>query len=313
LDYQGRKAATAQARITGADPLNLEVVNLKPRVEASPAPYGGRYPCGSLVYKGVWYYGTYCLTNAGACGGVGWTEMGPFVGFRQSNDYGATWKEPSLTPAAPLFGEDPKIARVKIGSPHFVDFGKDMAHSPDGRAYLVAHGASQSNVCNNWIQGDEIHLLRVDPSPKNMNDRGAYEFFAGHDAGGRALWTKGFSQIKPLMAWPGRLGCVTMTYNAQLRRYIVCITRGVRRGHHDTIILEAELPTGPWKLVHYLRKFGPEAYFVNIPSKFIDPSGRSMWLCYSSNWSKKLIDGTPYGSRYAMCLHENAIGEGSSK
>src|SRR3972149_4136009 len=49
LDWEGRKAATAQAKIISADPLRLTVVNLPPRVEADPAPYGGRYPCGSLV------------------------------------------------------------------------------------------------------------------------------------------------------------------------------------------------------------------------------------------------------------------------
>ena len=30
---------------------------------------------------------------------------------------------------------------VKIGAPHFVDFGKDMEHSPDCKAYLLAQGA----------------------------------------------------------------------------------------------------------------------------------------------------------------------------
>jgi hypothetical protein len=259
----------------------------------------------------VWYYGTYCLSNSGPCGGVGWTEMGPFVGFRESQNYGATWKETTRSPEAPLFGENSRVAKVKIGSPHFVDFGKDMAHSPDGRAYLVAHGASRMGVCNNWIQGDEVYLLRVEPSLANMNDRSAYEFFAGHNVDGRPLWTKEFSAIKPLVAWPGRLGCVTMTYNAPLRRYMMCITRGVRRGDHDTMILESDLLTGPWRLVHYLHKFGPEAYFVNIPSKFIDPNGRSMWLCYSANWSRKLNDGTPYGSRYALCLHQISIGGGN--
>jgi len=30
---------------------------------------------------------------------------------------------------------------VKIGASHFVDFGKNMEHSPDVYAYLVGHGA----------------------------------------------------------------------------------------------------------------------------------------------------------------------------
>ena len=62
LDFMGRKAATGNAKIMGSDPLNLQIVPLG-RNEAAPAPYGGRYPCGSLVHNGVWYYGTYCLTN----------------------------------------------------------------------------------------------------------------------------------------------------------------------------------------------------------------------------------------------------------
>lgn len=109
LDYRGRKAATAQARIEGDDPLALTILDLKPRVEASPAPYGGRYPCGSLVHRGIWYYGTYCLTNGGTCGGVGWTEMGPLVGFRVSRDHGRTWIETEHTPERPLLGENPNL------------------------------------------------------------------------------------------------------------------------------------------------------------------------------------------------------------
>jgi len=53
LDYRGRKAATAQARIEGDDPLALRIVNLKPRVEAIAPTYGGRYPCGSLTHRGI--------------------------------------------------------------------------------------------------------------------------------------------------------------------------------------------------------------------------------------------------------------------
>jgi len=65
-----------------------------------------------------------------------------FVGFRYSNDLGKTWTQTPRTPDKPLFGEQSLDGEpVKIGSPHFVDFGKNMEHSPDGKAYLVAHGA----------------------------------------------------------------------------------------------------------------------------------------------------------------------------
>ena len=57
----GEKAKTGHAVMIGDDPLNLEIHNTSPPKTASARPYQGRYPCGSLVHDGIWYYGTYCL------------------------------------------------------------------------------------------------------------------------------------------------------------------------------------------------------------------------------------------------------------
>ena len=88
---------------------------------------------------------------------------------------------------------------VKIGSPHFVDFGRNMEHSPDGKAYLVAHGAPEPDPKPrfgnlSWISGDQIYLLRVTPSIANMNDASKYEFYAGRDAQGKPIWTQRLRQ-----------------------------------------------------------------------------------------------------------------------
>lgn len=308
-----RKPATGQARITGDDPMHLKIENILPRFEGSPAPYEGRYPAGSLVYNGVWYYGTYCLTNRADsnCNGVGWTQFGPFVGFRISKDYGKTWVDTPCTPANPLFGENPAVAPVKIGAPHFVDFGKNMQYSPDGYAYLTAHGATDPKAWNGWIQGDQVYLLRVQPSEQNMNDPSAYEFYAGKDTKGNPVWTKDFSQIKPLLEWEGHLGCVTVTYNPGLKKYLMCVTRGLRNlgqsNRYDTMILEADRLDGEWSLVKYLDRFGPVAYFVNIPFKFISKDGKTMWLSYSANWQDKNASNNPEGSYYSFSLHEFTI------
>ncbi|MGN1265398.1 MAG: hypothetical protein ACI4UL_06230 [Muribaculaceae bacterium] len=314
LSGKHRNPSTAQAKIVGDDPMNLQVIDLKPEIEGDPAPYGGRYPCGSLVHNGVWYYGTYCLTNRGDsnCNGVGWTQFGPFVGFRISTDYGKTWTDSPCTPSQPLFGENPAVAPVKIGAPHFVDFGKNMQYSPDGYAYLVAHGASTKEAWNGWIQGDEIYLIRVRPSIENINNPKTYEFYGGTDKKGRPVWTKEFSEIRPLLKWDGRLGCVTITYNPGIKKYLMCITRGYRNlpwdnGRYDTMILESSHIDRDWRLLKYLDRFGPVAYFVNIPSKFISPDGKTMWLCYSANWHNKHAGGAPYGSHYSMSLHEFTI------
>ena len=327
----GRKptmAATAQAKIVGDDPLNLKLFNLPPRVEASPAPeyeaklhgvfqscklwkakpneYEGRYPCGSLVHNGVWYYGTYCLSNKPGDKG-GWTLMGPFVGFRTSTDFGKTWTETPCTPRHPLFGENPYRKPIKIGSPHFVDFGRNMEHSPDGFAYLVAHGSMRPDAGNNWIQGDQVYLLRVKPSIQTLNDQSAYEYFAGHDADGKPVWTKTFEEIKPLLEWQDHLGCVTVTYNPGLKKFLLCVSRSIKL-KASVLIMESDTLTGPWKVAASMKDFGPDAYFITIPSKFISPDGRTFWLCYSANYITHCTSGgNPPGSHYALCLQEATL------
>jgi len=296
-----KRWTTGHARIEGDDPLALKVIPLGLH-RAEAAPYGGRYPCGSLVRDGVWYYGTYCLDKRK----YPWDIMGPFVGFRISKDFGKTWTDTPCTPAKPLFGESGKGgSKVKFGSPHFIDFGRNMQHSPDGKAYLTGHGATRAGATCSWVSGDQVYLARVTPSPANMNDVTKYEFFAGRDDNGEAIWTRQFARTRPLLDWADRLGCVTVTYNAALKKYLMCVTDGGASGMgtYDTMLLEADLPTGPWRRVAFMDKFGQQAYFVNIPSKFISRDGRTFWLCFSDDWTRKHPSNPP-GTRYAMCLYE---------
>jgi hypothetical protein len=313
----GEKATTGQAAILGEDPLKLVVTN-QGVFASSPKPYEGRYPCGSLVYKGVWYYGTYCLHPSGQVPRDGipynWPWLGPFVGFRWSTNFGRTWTQTPCTPENPLFGEHALHGEpVKIGAPHFVDLGKELEHSPDGKAYLVAQGASDAAnrryAFNSWITADQVYLLRVSPGIENMNDAGKYEFFAGPDAQGGAVWTSDFAKIKPVAEWRDHMGCVTMTYNAPLKKFLLCVTDGGNTvSRYNTYILESDRLTGPWKLVTHMSNFGEQAYFVNIPSKFIRPDGRNLWLCYAANfssgWGGITFKSRPPGSRYGLCLQE---------
>ena len=72
--------------------------------------------------------------------------------------------------------------------------------------------------------------------------------------------------------------------------------------------VEADVLTGPWKLVTYLENFGEQAYFVNFPSKFVRADGRTAWLCYSGNfatdWNNEKIQVNPPGTRYGLVLQE---------
>ena len=311
----GKNAVVGHAIIAGDDPLKLQV--LEPAtIPGNPAPYGGRYPCGGLMHNGIWYIGTYGLANGNY--GLNWPILGPCAGFHISKDLGKTWTPSprSTEPGKALFPEPAKFKDpIKLGSPHFVDFGKNLEHSPDGKAYLVGHGATEPDLEDrkanaSWITGDQIYLCRVVPSPETINDPAAYEYFAGNDAGGKAIWSKDFASIKPIFEWDNRCGCVTITYDAPLKKYLMCMTDGgTTESKYSTGIFEADQMTGPWKLISWMQDFGAQAYFVNIPSKFISDDGRTLWLCYSANfcnvmWGRQAYRADPPGSRYAMCLQE---------
>ncbi len=306
--------------ITGDDPMTIKAYSTGVFISRSN-PYMGRYPCGSLVHNGVWYYGTYCLGPDGTTKfgdiSVNWPWLGPFVGFRYSTNYGRTWTETPHTPSNSLFNETGINGYpVKIGSPHFVDFGKNMEHSPDGKAYLVAHGADMLSTAtdwrfwnNSWITGDQIYLIRVTPSIENINDISKYEFYGGKDNKGNSIWTKNFKEIKPLLEWNNNMGCVTVTYNAPLKKYLMCVTDGGNTvSKMNTYILESDRLDGDWKIITYLKNFGEQAYFVNIPSKFISNDGLQMWLLYSGNfapdWNGEKIVENPPGSHYGMVFQK---------
>jgi len=310
---------TGQGVIIGDDPLSMTAYSIGLDKSSPATPYNGRYPCGSLIYNGVWYYGTYCLDPAGYTkygnDTINWPWLGPFVGFRHSTNYGHSWTPCPHTPTNPIFGETGRYGYpVKIGAPHFVDFGKNMEHSPDGKAYLVAHGADTSDTKwrpwnASWINGDQIYLIRVTPSIENINDASQYEYYSGKDAKGDPIWTNDFNKIKPLLEWNNNMGCVTITYNAPLKKYIMCVTDGGNTySEMNTYLLESDELTGEWKLITYMKDFGEQAYFVNIPSKFIGEDGKTVWLLYSGNyWSNmngENVGINPPGSHYGMTFQK---------
>ncbi|MHC4866954.1 MAG: hypothetical protein ACYTEX_22990 [Planctomycetota bacterium] len=334
-------ARTAHAVMIGDDPLNLTIKNTSKVKVAAAMPYLGRYPAGSLVHNGIWYYATYCLGPDGGYNHRGfkwnWPNLGPMPGFQISRDLGKTWTPSPLSPSKPLFPEPSKhLGSVKMGAPHFVDFGKNMQHSPDGKAYMLGMGAVEDDPkprpclrvgkrgepfetqpCTedfahanlSWISADQIYLARVTPSPETINDIKAWEFFAGRDKNANPVWTTDFEKIKPLIEWNNNMGCVTATYVPGLRKYLMCVTDGWPTvAKMDSYILEADTLTGPWRMVTYMKDFGEQAYFLNFPSKFMSSDGRTLWLCYSANfssgWNGMKLEFNPPGGRYGLCLHE---------
>jgi len=314
----GEHANTGIVRIEGDDPMNLELTSLG-LLAASALPYGGRYPSANLIHDGIWYFGTYGLdydfSKPEYRSEYSWAICGPLPGFAISEDHGKSWTPCPFDLNNPLMPESGKDgSQVKLGSPHFVDFGKNMEYSPDGKAYLVGHGALDNDpsprVANNsWVAGDAVYMARVTPSVENINDITKYQFFAGFDKKKNAIWSSDFSDIKPLLSWNNRMGCTTITYNPGLKKYIMCTTDGWP-GMKDmnTYLMEADQITGPYRLISYMKDFGRQAYFVNLPSRFIDSEGKKAWMSYSANFNpvyfRDRTRADPIGSRYAWNLQE---------
>lgn len=274
-------ATTGFAVITGDDPFNLTVTNVSTYIEPI-WPYEGRYPSLNFVLNGTWFYGTYSVENYGAngfpspppdCGN--WCIMGPFCGIRTSTDGGATWTpDPfrNMTSFSDnIFGEHANNnTKVKFGAPHAVDFGQENAHSPDGALYIIGTGAEWASSHQSWIQGDSVYLARTigPPVAETINNASSWEFWGGEPGG----WTPNISSASPLFVWRQKTGVVTASYVPALKKYIVAITTPTNGsstvGNFDTYFLESDDLTGPYSLVTYLSSFGPEAYFMNIPSKF---------------------------------------------
>ncbi len=312
-----KSTTTGNAILTGNDPFALTVEPLPPFTRIT-ARYEGFYPCANLFYKGTWYYGGYfCHRWLNAHSVPVTYELGGFGGFRLSHDRGATWTDTPFDDRRPLFSETGRCsggAPIRMGTPHFVDLGRELEHSPDGYAYLAGHGTYDQDGIVNWSSGDAVSLARVRPSPETINDPKAWEFFAGHDGAGKPLWSHDFARIAPIFSWPGGAGCVNITYHPHLKRFFGFLCVGWADGDsgpYDTWVVESTSLTGPWHTVTRLTGMGGQPYFVCMPSKFLYAGSRKLTLFYSANWRPKR-PGVPApaqppdgpGGLYSLCVAE---------
>ena len=280
---------TGMAVLHGDSPFNLTAAVPRAAWPASSAPYKGRYPSANLHHRGVWAQGSYTVDSykyspaVPVNGGV-WCVLGPFTWWRTSADGGVTWQDDGHATLAnasdTLFGEAAvNNSKVKFGAPHVVDFGQDMRFSPDGKLYLVGHGAGQPNDYEGWMQGSQVYLARAPPAPATLNDAAVYEFYAGGQ-GAEAVWSSRLADAAPLLSWGNRTGVVTLSWHPLLQKFILVVSTPTLspfsgsdappfNATYDTYFLEANDITGPWALVTYAAQFGPQAYFANIPSKFM--------------------------------------------
>lgn len=241
-------------------------------------PGYNRKPTGMLCEGGAIYLAFQNLSSS--------FVDAPAASIARSTDHGRTW---TWEHSAPMFGTpgDPDSAKAyRFTTIFFLDFGRDSQWAQDG--FVYAYGLDQD-----FRDQKALYLARIPRS--EVMKRSAWQFYAGVDSAGRPLWSTDIAQKTPVLTDTRQLhqavlgpGCPSdqaviaqggVVYDAPLRRYLFsswsCTT-------HE--FYEAPAPWGPWS--HLLSTdFGPfrlptnrGQYGTTLPSKFISPDGRTLWL-----------------------------------
>jgi hypothetical protein len=235
----------------------------------------------------------------------------PNASISRSSDRGKTWRKTD----APMFTD------YRFTTIFFLDYGQSGQHvrvlGPDGARYVYAYGLD-----HNWrsptdparTRPTDLYLARV---PRDrVQDRSAWEFYAGASPH-RPAWSRDLTQrravlhddrtVYPRVRCGGRpkgdiatnVGVISqgsVVYNAPLNRYLYTSWTW-----YTWEFYEAPQPWGPWRL--FMRKdFGAHQWFgesddtacqglneggycTTIPSKFISPDGKTMWV-QSDSWER---------------------------
>lgn len=240
---------------------------------------GGRYnrkPTGMLCIDGAIYMAVQDLE-------LDFMDA-PAATIAVSRDNGITW---SWDKTKPMFSGHVMTTLM------FLDFGKDAANAIDDFVYVYA-------LDRNWRfstrvkSPTELWLARV-PKAK-VQDRSAWEYFAGIDANGLPRFESDLASRVPVLEDKGTvyqkpyaqtfardmtvLSQGSVVYDAPLDRYIYTSWT-----EFTFEFYEAPKPWGPWKKFlsrdYGVYPWSPAlngGYATTIPSKFISADGKTMFV-----------------------------------
>lgn len=209
----------------------------------------------------------------------------PAATILKSVDHGRTW---TWDRRKPMFGDH------VFTTIWFADFGKGGAAAPDGYVYAYGLDGNWRDSFDDTVADPQsVFLARV--PKRQVQDRKAWEFFAGSNDRGKPEWSRKIADRRPVLTDQRRLYQQTYgtnagnlsvisqggtTYLPQQKRYVYTSWT-----EYTFEFYESPTPWGPWK--HFLSKdFGGYpwstskygGYGVTIPSKFVQPDGKTMYL-----------------------------------
>lgn len=209
----------------------------------------------------------------------------------RSLDKGCTWSRLQVT--FPRSTEN-----ISFGS--FVQFGRDDALALDAYVYTVAAEISNADSLGVVQRPGRIMLLRVPVA--SIEDRGAYEYFAGLDATAQPIWSSESARKASIYDDADGVGPFPqMSYVPGLDRLVYTNEHGdgvTSKGRQSLLTLaEAPYPWGPWTVI-YRDVFLPDnqqtVFQWNFAPKWFSGDGREFTLIFSgddSNDSWNTVNG----------------------
>lgn len=203
----------------------------------------------------------------------------PAATILKSTDHGRTW---TWDKSRPMFSDH------VFTTIWFADFGRGGALAPDGYVYAYGLDGNWRDSFDDTVADPQSVFLARVPKDK-VQDRSAWKFYAG------SSWTSKIADRKPVLTDTRRLYAQTygtnasnlsvisqggVTYLAQQKRYVYTSWT-----EYTFEFYESPTPWGPWK--HFMSKdFGGYpwstskygGYGVTIPSKFVQPDGKTMYI-----------------------------------
>lgn len=217
----------------------------------------------------------------------------------KSTDRGATWSktEWAFTKAD------------RLVMPTFCQFGRDCAGARDDYVYAFTIRLQGNPTRLNVHEPGQIDLMRV---PKDrLLERAGYEFFAGLDNGGGPTWTKDVAARRPVFEDPNGVGwCFSVSYNAGLKRYLLC-TEHEASFQGNLGIFDAAEPWGPWTTAGYYQnweQFG-STFFWNFSNKWLSLDGKSFTLIFTGTGANDSWNTV----RGGFALHDKTTANGASR
>jgi len=188
--------------------------------------------------------------------------------------------------------------RISYGS--FVQFGRDNTAARDAYIYTIATEIIDTTSLHVVQRPGKVMLVRVPALA--IQDRGAYEFYAGLDSTGQPQWSpRSADRIAIYEDLNGVGPFPQMTYVPGLDRLVYTNQHGPASGDAAAQSLltmaEAPNPWGPWHVFHHAR-FQPQlersVFQWNFAPKWFRNGGREFTLIFTghgSNDSWNTIDG----------------------